>query len=140
LYRIIENKEGVIYEDDSEDDEDHVWADHLEPTEEESISEIQANSEIDDKSHRSDELDPYDYVYINLLDDVHILKTVDDCKKCGGKRFQYETKGFCCPDGQVKLAEQETPLELMKLWTSSDDNVKHFRDNIRWFNSHFSFT
>jgi hypothetical protein len=112
----------------------------LEPAEEESISEIQANSEIDDKSHRSDEPNSYDYVHSNLPDDVHVLKIVDDCKKCGAKMFQYETKGFCCHDGQVKLAEQETPPKLMKLWTSSDDNAKHFSDNIRWFNSHFSFT
>jgi hypothetical protein len=112
----------------------------LEPAEEESISEIQANSEIDDKSHKSDEPNSYDYVHSNLPDDVHVLKIVDDCKKCGAKRFQYETKGFCCHDGQVKLAEQETPPKLMKLWTSSDDNAKHFSDNIRWFNSHFSFT
>jgi hypothetical protein len=47
LYLITENKEGVIYEDDSEDDEDYVWADHLEPAEGGSISEIEANSEID---------------------------------------------------------------------------------------------
>jgi hypothetical protein len=87
----------------------------LEPAEEESISEIQANRELDDKSHRYDEPDPYDYVYNNLPDDVRVLKTVDDCKKCGAKRFQYETKCFCCRDGQVKLAEQETPPELMKL-------------------------
>jgi hypothetical protein len=49
-------------------------------------------------------------------------------------------KGFCCRDGQVVLAEQETPLEVMMLWTSSDDNARHFRDHIRWFNSQFSFT
>jgi hypothetical protein len=112
----------------------------LELAEEESSGETEGNNEIDDKSPRSDEPDPYDYVYSNLSDDVHILKPVDDCKKCGAKRFEYETKGFCCRDGQVKLAEQETPSELMRLWTSSDDNVRHFHDNIRWFNSHFSFT
>jgi hypothetical protein len=28
----------------------------------------------------------------------------------------------------------------MGLWKSSDDNVKHFRDHIRWFNGHFSCT
>jgi hypothetical protein len=61
-------------------------------------------------------------------------------KKCCAKRFQYVTKGLCCCDGLVKLAEQETLPELMRLWTSSDDNVKHFRDHIRWFNGHFSFT
>jgi hypothetical protein len=105
MYWIIENEEGVIYEDDFGDDEDYVWADQLEPAEEGSISEIQGNSEIDDKLHRSDEPDPYDYVYSNLPNDVHVLKLIDDCKKCGAKRFQYETKGFCCCDGQVKLAE-----------------------------------
>jgi hypothetical protein len=58
---------------------------------------------------------------------------------CGAKRFQYEAKGFYC-DGQVKLAEQETPPELIMLWTSFDDNATHFRDHIRWLNSQFSFT
>jgi hypothetical protein len=112
----------------------------LEPAEEGNSGEIEANSEIDDKSPRFDELDLYNYVYSNLPDDVHVLKPVDDCKKCGAKRFQYETKGFYCRDGQVKLAEQQAPSELMRLWTSSDDNAKHFRDHIKWFNSHFSFT
>jgi hypothetical protein len=63
----------------------------------------------DEESPISDEPDPYDYVYSNLPDDAHVLKHVDDCKKCGAKRFQYEMKCFCCRDGQVKLAEQETP-------------------------------
>jgi hypothetical protein len=63
----------------------------------------------DEESPISDEPDPYDYVYDNLPDNVHVIKPIDDCKKCGAKRFQYETKGFCCRDGQVKLAEQETP-------------------------------
>jgi hypothetical protein len=40
MYWIIENEEGVVYEDDFGDDEDYVWADQLEPAEEGSISEI----------------------------------------------------------------------------------------------------
>jgi hypothetical protein len=94
----------------------------------------------DEESPGHDEPDLYDYAYSNLLDDVNILQPVADCEKCGAKRFQYETKGFCCRDGQVKLPEQETPPDMMRLWTSSDDNARHFRDHIRWFNSHFSFT
>jgi hypothetical protein len=90
------------------------------------------------KNH--DEPNPYDYVYSNLQDNVHVLKSIYDCKKCGAKRFQYEMKSFCYRDGHVKLAEQETPPELIRLWTSSDDNARHFRDHIRWFNSQFSFT
>jgi hypothetical protein len=108
--------------------------------EERNFNETEANNVGYEESPRPDEPDPYDYVYSNILDDVNVLKSVVDCEKCGAKRFQYETKGFCCHDGQIKLAEQETPPDLMRLWTSSDDNVRHFHDHIRWFNSHFSFT
>jgi hypothetical protein len=114
--------------------------DHFEPLEEGSSGETEAKNIGDDKSLVSNEPDPYDYVYSNLPDDVHVFKPVDDCKKCGAKRFQYEMKGLCCHDGLVKLAEQETPPELMRLWTSSYDNGRHFCDHIRWFNSQFSFT
>jgi hypothetical protein len=71
----------------------------LEPAEEGSSGEIEANSEIDHKSPGFDVPDLYDYVYSNLPDDMHVLKPVDDCKKCGAKKFQYETKGLCCRDG-----------------------------------------
>jgi hypothetical protein len=135
----VDDEEGVAYEDDSEDDKDYIWGGHFEPVEEGSFRETKAKDIGDDKSLVSDEPDLYDYVYSNLPDDVHILKPIDDCKKCGAKRFQYETKGFYCRDGQVKLAEQETPPKLMRLSTSSNGNAKHFHDDIRWFDSHFSF-
>jgi hypothetical protein len=48
----------------------------------------------DGGSPRSDEPDSYDYVYNNLLDDVHVLKPIDVCKMCGPKRFQYEYERF----------------------------------------------
>jgi hypothetical protein len=116
-----------------------IYGGHFEPVEEGSFRETKAKYIGDDKSLGSDEPDLYDYVYSNLPDDVHILKPIDDCKKCGAKRFQYETKGFYCRDGQVKLAEQETPPKLMRLSTNSNGNAKHFHDHIRWFDSHFSF-
>jgi hypothetical protein len=53
----------------------------LEPAEEGSSGEIEANREIDDKSPGFDVPDPYDYVYSNLPDDVHVLKPTDDYKK-----------------------------------------------------------
>jgi hypothetical protein len=140
MYWIVENEEGVVWEEDSQDDEDYVWVNYFEHAEDGSSGEIKEKVVGDEESPISDEPDPYDYVYSNLPDDVHVLKPIDDCKKCGAKRFQYEMKGFCCRDGQVKLAKEETPLELIRLWTSSDDNAKHFRDHIRWFNSQFSFT
>jgi hypothetical protein len=94
MYWTTENEDGVVYEDDSKDDKDYVWADHFEPTEEGSFGETEANNVGDEESPISD-----DYVYNNLPDDMHVLKIVVDCKKCGAKRFQYETKGFYCHDG-----------------------------------------
>jgi hypothetical protein len=88
----VDDEEGGVYEVDSEDDEDYIWVDHFEPVEEGSSGETEAKDIGVDKSLGSDEPDPYDYVYNNLPDDVHVLKLVDDCKKCGAKRFQYEMK------------------------------------------------
>jgi hypothetical protein len=137
MYWTAENEDRVVYEEDSED---YIWADHFEHSEDSSTGETKEKVVGDEESPISYEPDPYDYVYSNYLDDVHILKPIDDCKKCGAKRFQYEVKGFYFHDGQVKLAKQETPPELIRLWTSSNDNARHFREHIRWFNSQFSFT
>lgn len=63
-----------------------------------------------------------------------------NCTFCDAKKFEYEPKGQCCQNGQVKLANQKTPPELLRLWTSSDSDARHFRNNIRFFNGHFSFT
>ncbi|XP_048551207.1 uncharacterized protein LOC125530835 isoform X1 [Triticum urartu] len=69
-----------------------------------------------------------------------MLTPKPDCNHCGAKRFQYETSGFCCRSGKINLAHSEPPLELQMLYTSSDPNAVHFRENIRYFNGHFSFT
>ena len=34
----------------------------------------------------------------------------------------------------------DTPPKLMRLWSCSDADARHFRANIRFFNCHFSFT
>jgi hypothetical protein len=140
MYWTTKNEEGVMYEDDSEDDEYYAWANYLKCEDDRNCNETKTNSMRDEESPGYDKPDPYDYVYSNLPDDVNVLQLVVDYEKCGAKRFQYEMKGFCCHDDHVKLAKQETPPDLMRLWTCSDDNVRHFRDHIRWFNSHFSFT
>jgi hypothetical protein len=69
-----------------------------------------------------------------------MLKPVENCQFCNAKKFEHETKGFCCRNGQTRLAHQDTPPELMRLWTSNDSYAQHFRNNIRFFNGHFSFT
>jgi hypothetical protein len=84
--------------------------------------------------------DPFDFVYDNLPDSTHILKHADNCLICKAKKFQYETDGFCCRNGQTELLELEPIPELMRLWSASDPDSKHFRDSIRFFNRHFSFT
>lgn len=84
--------------------------------------------------------DPYDIVYTNLPKESHVVKPDADCKFCGAIRLYFEPPGFCCRSGKVELANQDTPPELMKLWTASDAASRHFRDHIRWFNGHFSFT
>jgi hypothetical protein len=59
--------------------------------------------------------DPFDCVYSNIPQSTNVLKPEPDCKHCGAKRFQYEPSGFCCRDGKIKLVENETPPELMRL-------------------------
>ncbi|KAG2562017.1 hypothetical protein PVAP13_8KG346004 [Panicum virgatum] len=49
-------------------------------------------------------------------------------------------QGFCCRSGQIHLSTPDTPPELMRLWTASDADARHFCSNIRFFNGHFSFT
>ena len=91
-----------------------------------------------DSSHEGS-IDPFDFVYANLPN-THILEQVPDCKHCHAKRFEHETPGFCCQNGQIELAEPVPIPELMRLWSSADADSRHFRENIRFFNGHFSFT
>ena len=84
--------------------------------------------------------DQYEKVYSNMPTDTHMLKPVANCKHCNAKRFEHEPLGFCCRDGKIKLNELNVPDELMRLWSSNDADARHFRDNIRFFNGHFSFT
>lgn len=110
----------------------------LDVGEEEDIS----ADDISDNDNTSEvvDADPYDYVYSNLPEREAALLDVPDCQHCGAKKFHKEAPGFCCRSGQIQLAHHDTPLELMRLWQSSDDDARHFRDHARWFNGHFSFT
>ncbi|AQK99913.1 hypothetical protein ZEAMMB73_Zm00001d012588 [Zea mays] len=93
-----------------------------------------------DQSVVTDVPDPYDKVYSNIPEETHMLKHVPDCGYCTAKKFEYEPPGFCCRGGKVELAPLETPPQLRRLWDSADSDARHFRDNIRFFNGHFSFT
>ena len=84
--------------------------------------------------------DPYDLVYNNIPTSTNVLEKEEDCCFCHATKFKYENKGLCCKKGQIRLANPNTPPELMRLWTSNDSDARHFRQNIRFFNGHFSFT
>uniref|UniRef100_A0A453NYG9 Uncharacterized protein n=1 Tax=Aegilops tauschii subsp. strangulata TaxID=200361 RepID=A0A453NYG9_AEGTS len=89
---------------------------------------------VESSNTGSIDLDPFDYVYSNIPDSTHILKHAANCEHCKAKKFQYETDGFCCRNGEIELAEPEPIPELMRLWSSADADSRHFRESIRFFN------
>ncbi|XP_073365630.1 uncharacterized protein [Aegilops tauschii subsp. strangulata] len=91
-------------------------------------------------SAKPSEIDPFDTVYSNIPDNTHILKVDENCKHCKARKFESETDGFCCRNGQIELKQPEPIPELMRLWSSMDADSRHFRENIRFFNGHFAFT
>jgi hypothetical protein len=79
--------------------------------------------------------------YTNLPKKHHVLRKVPDCLHCGALRFPFEGPAFCCRKGKVDICTPEVPEELKRLFTSQhDEDSKYFREHIRYFNSHFSFT
>uniref|UniRef100_A0A804NP27 Helitron helicase-like domain-containing protein n=1 Tax=Zea mays TaxID=4577 RepID=A0A804NP27_MAIZE len=131
----VDGDDSVVFEDDADENEGYLFAGKYEDTDE--------DIEIDgsqDESSAIDVPDPYDKVYSNIPEETHMLKTVPNCGYCTTKKFEYETPGFCCRGGKVELAPLETPPQLKRLWDSADSDARHFRDNIRFFNGHFSFT
>ena len=82
-----------------------------------------------------------EFVYMNLPKNHHVLRKVCDCRHCGALRFQFEGPAFCCRKGKVGIFTPDVPEELKRLFTNQDDeDAKYFREHIRYFNSHFSFT
>ncbi|PWZ30162.1 ATP-dependent DNA helicase PIF1 [Zea mays] len=130
-----DDDEGVIFKDDDDENEGYLFAAQYEDTDE--------DIEIDgtqDESTATYVSDPYDKVYSNIPEETHMLKLVPNCSYCTAKKFKYEPPGFCCRGGKVELAPVETPPQLKRLWDSADSDARHFHDNIRFFNGHFSFT
>ena len=93
-----------------------------------------------DDADVSDVIDPFGKVFENVPSETHKLEPVANCEHCNAKKFQFEPPGFCCRSGKIHLPTPDTPPELMRLWSSSDADARHFRSNIRFFNGHFSFT
>ncbi|KAL6839328.1 hypothetical protein ACP4OV_031000 [Aristida adscensionis] len=131
------DNDGVIFEDDDDEEEEG----YLFIGQDEDIEE---DAQMDDANLESSYVpnmnDPYDKVYSNMPQDTHNLEPVQNCGYYNAKKFQYEPEEFCCRGGKIQLVEPETPPELMRLWSSADADAKHFRENVRFFNGHFSFT
>jgi len=87
------------------------------------------------------EHDPYDKIYQNLAFAHHVLRKVPNCEYCGALKFPGEGDAFCCRKGKVNIFIPDVPDELRRLFTSQKDkDALYFRNNIRYFNSQFSFT
>ena len=85
--------------------------------------------------------DPFERVYNDLPSDHLVLRKVPICEYCGAIRFPGEGPGFCCRQGKVNLVNTPVPDDLQRLFTSQTDrDALYFGKNIRYFNSHFSFT
>ncbi|ONM15392.1 hypothetical protein ZEAMMB73_Zm00001d002805 [Zea mays] len=133
ISNVDDDDEGVIFGEDNDENEGYLFAD-------EDTNEDFEIGGTQDQSVVTDVPDPYDKVYSNIPEETHMLKHVPDCGYCTAKKFEYESPGFCCRGGKVELAPLETPPQLRRLWDSADSDARHFRDNIRFFNGHFSFT
>ena len=76
--------------------------------------------------------DPYEKVHSNMPRETHMLKHVLDCHHCGAKRFPKEPPRFYCHSRKVELNTLIILDQLMRLWTSSDLDARHFCNNIRF--------
>jgi hypothetical protein len=85
--------------------------------------------------------DPYQWVYKDLPKKHHVLRKVPIYEYYGALRFSSETSTFYCRKGKVHIYVHDLPFEICRLFESQTDcDAKYFRNNIRYFNSHFSFT
>ncbi|WVZ63174.1 hypothetical protein U9M48_012829 [Paspalum notatum var. saurae] len=133
---IGDDDEGVVFEEDSDKDEGYLFAGQDDETDED----IEIDRTPDDFATIPEVPDQYDKVYSNIPQETHMLKPVPNCMHCNAVKFEHEPPGFCCRNGKIKLSQQTTSDELVRLWSSADADARHFRDNIRFFNGHFSFT
>jgi hypothetical protein len=77
---------------------------------------------------------------IHSPSESHMLPSVPNYKHCNTKKLEGEPLRFCCRGGKIHLSTPKTPPELMRLWSSSDADARHFHANVRYFNGQFSFT
>ena len=85
--------------------------------------------------------DPYERVYKDLPAGHLVLRKMPICQYCGAIRLPNEGLNFYCRQGKVNIVSTPIPRDLCRLFTSQTDrDALYFKKNIRYFNSHFSFT
>lgn len=69
------------------------------------------------------------------------LPEVPECYFCRAFRFYHETIGFCCANGQVKLAETVKCDVMWSLFIDATSEMSmEFRRRSRTYNNAFAFT
>ncbi|CAI9284631.1 unnamed protein product [Lactuca saligna] len=109
----------------------------------ETLDEVGGSSEVHVNQVIPDDIlleDPYHSIFDGIPEVHSILEGSNICVHCGAKRFKHEFATFCCMSGKTKLASSQIPNELYHLFTSEEELSKIFRDNIRAYNTKFSFT
>ena len=59
--------------------------------------EVTLNNADDDSGSIPDVSDPYDAVYANMPEDIHMLEPVENCPKCNAKKFEFEPPRILLP-------------------------------------------
>ncbi|KAJ9539421.1 hypothetical protein OSB04_032154 [Centaurea solstitialis] len=78
-----------------------------------------------------DDINQYDSVYDGIPTKHRILPEQNACLYCAAKRLRYESDGFCCMKGNIKLAYSPIPEDLYELFTSQSELGKiEGNDNI----------
>jgi hypothetical protein len=67
-----------------------------------------------------------------------MLKTVKIANSVMQKSLSTSPKAYVAE--RERSNYPETPTQFMRLWTSNNSDARHFQNNIRFFNGHFSFT
>ena len=70
----------------------------------------------------------------------YILSEEQPCEYCKARKFKYESIGFCCQNGRIRIAATSAPKELVRLLTAEDGDAIHFRQYVRLYNNHFAFS
>ena len=83
---------------------------------------------------------PHAIGILNVTGSPSILSEEQPCKYCKARKFKYESNGFYCQNGRVRIAANSAPKEFVTLLTADDDDVIHFRQYVRLYNDLFTFS